>query len=485
MTRFQFIKMRSLLAVTTMFGACLPAISADADGDQVFVSKKMESFFESYCYNCHDSETEKGDFNLEDLTRGIANATDAAHWQDVLDQMNAGEMPPKKKKQPSKGELAAAIGSLTETLHKAQTVLKDSGGTIVPRRLNRREYVATIKDLMGIRVNPKTLPDDASGRFDTIGQNQSLNAMQLDKLFASQEFPIPDTKILRVNTTIQPGHSGAPIFSDRGRVVAIADGGLLDGWRGVNWSIPAYYYLPALAESRDPIPDASSGLNELFSQKTAIRTDAVSVGPAKDRDFQNLTLVRSLTLDDLDAIVPEDDFYADLFPAILEYAKDLTPSPRLSFDIYEDAVTGATLGIPGGVKLSWNDDLGVAEAIADKGAVRMFVGVVQAESHSEAKDRSAREFVARAGWLADWDQDPSQFTYDFVYDDETANFAGFFNGTDRATGEQVSLQLDIDVNGSNVLAWAVYAHETTSDEGSVKMMMMQLAGEKLSDYALK
>jgi hypothetical protein len=162
----------------------LAAGSAPADGQQVFVSAGIESFFSSYCYNCHDSETQKGDLNLEDLSRKITTSTDAAHWQDVLDQMNAGEMPPKKKKQPSTDELANAIATITESLFAAQDMLKDSGGRIVPRRLNRREYVATIKDLTGIRVNSKTLPDDASGRFDTIGQNQSLNAMQLDKLFA-------------------------------------------------------------------------------------------------------------------------------------------------------------------------------------------------------------------------------------------------------------------------------------------------------------
>jgi hypothetical protein len=49
--------------------------------------------------------------------------------------------------------------------------------------LNKREYITTIKDLMGIRINGEKLPDDPSGRFDTIGQNQSLTAMQLETYF--------------------------------------------------------------------------------------------------------------------------------------------------------------------------------------------------------------------------------------------------------------------------------------------------------------
>ncbi|MGB0144204.1 MAG: DUF1587 domain-containing protein, partial [Akkermansiaceae bacterium] len=54
---------------------------------------------------------------------------------------------------------------------------------IALRRLNKREYITTIKDLMGIRINGEKLPDDPSGRFDTIGQNQSLTAMQLETYF--------------------------------------------------------------------------------------------------------------------------------------------------------------------------------------------------------------------------------------------------------------------------------------------------------------
>jgi len=149
----------------------------------VAVPKPIEAFFEAYCYNCHDADTMKGDLNLEGLSRSIANPTDAEHWQDILDQLNAGEMPPKNKKQPTAEDLAAAVGDLTESLQAAQELFKDSGGTIALRRLNKREYVATIKDLMGIRLLEHELPDDASGRFDTIGQDQSLSSMQLKRYF--------------------------------------------------------------------------------------------------------------------------------------------------------------------------------------------------------------------------------------------------------------------------------------------------------------
>ena len=150
---------------------------------QVLLPKSIEPFFENYCFDCHDADTAEADLDLESLTRSIVNVADAENWQDILDQLNSGEMPPKKKTQPGKEELAKVVGDLTESLQSAQKMLRDSGGEIALRRLNRREYETTIKDLMGIRINGEKLPDDPSGRFDTIGQNQSLTAMQLDTYF--------------------------------------------------------------------------------------------------------------------------------------------------------------------------------------------------------------------------------------------------------------------------------------------------------------
>ena len=139
-----------LLSFFTFLGIAYLALA------DLTIPNSVEPFFEKYCYNCHDADTEKGDFNLEDFSRTISNTSDAEHWQNLVDQMNAGEMPPKKKKQPSKAELSAAIGDLTEILFKAQEVLKDSGGQAALRKLNRREYEATVKRLTGLRLSLKS-----------------------------------------------------------------------------------------------------------------------------------------------------------------------------------------------------------------------------------------------------------------------------------------------------------------------------------------
>ena len=172
--------MRSLFH-TLLAAGILTGQASGADG--VPIPKSIETFLETHCYDCHDEATSKADLNLEGLTRSIGNSTDALHWQDILDQLNAGEMPPKKKPRPPKDELAGVVGDLTEALQSAQKMLKDSGGEIALRRINRREYEATVRELMGIRIMAEGLPDDPSGRFDTIGRNQSLTAINLENYF--------------------------------------------------------------------------------------------------------------------------------------------------------------------------------------------------------------------------------------------------------------------------------------------------------------
>ena len=50
------------------------------------------------------------------------------------------------------------------------------------RRLNRREYVNTLKDLLGVEINVSELPSDTGpGGFDTVGSNLFMSANQIEQ----------------------------------------------------------------------------------------------------------------------------------------------------------------------------------------------------------------------------------------------------------------------------------------------------------------
>lgn len=45
-------------------------------------------------------------------------------------------------------------------------------------------------------------------------------------------------KVLNLQGNVLPGHSGAPILDAQGRVVAVANGGLKEGFAGISWAVP-------------------------------------------------------------------------------------------------------------------------------------------------------------------------------------------------------------------------------------------------------
>ncbi len=79
-------------------------------------------------------------------------------------------------------------------------------------------------------------------------------------------FPALDGEILNLEGSLQPGHSGAPILREDGRLVGVGDGGLARGAAALSWAIPAAR-LASLAASREKPPTRS----ELSGGKVAIR----------------------------------------------------------------------------------------------------------------------------------------------------------------------------------------------------------------------
>ena len=137
----------------------LSGFAAAADME-VELPARHSALIESYCLDCHDAETQKGKVNLEALSFKVTTIEQAELWQKVLNAMNAGEMPPEKKRQPKNAEKADFLDDLAQTMVLARKKLSDSGGKITMRRLNRREYRNTIEYLTGVNLDVSSLPSD-------------------------------------------------------------------------------------------------------------------------------------------------------------------------------------------------------------------------------------------------------------------------------------------------------------------------------------
>lgn len=176
-------RFRNPLVVLTL-GTCVFLCQRPTTAQPPFatIPAKHHAFFQNYCLDCHDTVSAEGQVNLEDLSFGLETVETAEMWQKILGVINAGEMPPEDSAQPVADEKASFLKDLSEQLVTARRILSDAGGVITMRRLNRREYANTIRDLLGVEANVGDLPDDVNaGGFDTAGDSLFLSSDQLEK----------------------------------------------------------------------------------------------------------------------------------------------------------------------------------------------------------------------------------------------------------------------------------------------------------------
>jgi mono/diheme cytochrome c family protein len=144
--------------------------------------EKHRALFKEHCISCHGPEKQKGKFRVDDLPFAITNVETAEKWQKVLNQMNSGEMPPEDEKQPASAAKADFLDDLANIMVAARRSLGDQNGVITMRRLNRREYKNTLRELLGVEINVAELPPDGgSGAFDTVGSNLFMSANQIEQ----------------------------------------------------------------------------------------------------------------------------------------------------------------------------------------------------------------------------------------------------------------------------------------------------------------
>ena len=142
-------------------------------------------FLQQHCADCHDADEKKGGLDLTALKADFANADNFAKWVKVLDRVESGEMPPKKKARPPAAESAAFLGSLTKELTDAEgRAIKAGGGRTPVRRMNRAEYENALRDLLALpllRVK-ELLPEDGQQfGFDKVAGALDISHVQMTK----------------------------------------------------------------------------------------------------------------------------------------------------------------------------------------------------------------------------------------------------------------------------------------------------------------
>ena len=92
--------------------------------ENVDLKSQVLPFIDKYCIDCHDSDTEKGGINLENL--GPVENSNFVLWKSIWEQVALKEMPPRKSKTQPDNLLRLKISNWITG--KFDLHLKDKGG---------------------------------------------------------------------------------------------------------------------------------------------------------------------------------------------------------------------------------------------------------------------------------------------------------------------------------------------------------------------
>src|SRR6516162_4303088 len=166
----QFISVSALLV--------LIATSAMAQGAQ---ADQHRSMLNTYCVTCHNPRLKTGGLALD----GVA-WDDAQVWEKALRKLRGHQMPPPGSPQPPQKDVDSFVAWMENALDSAAADGHAKGpkaGYVPVQRLNRTEYAASVKALVGVDVNPKeVLPQDIQVEgFDNIAAALSVSPAFLDQ----------------------------------------------------------------------------------------------------------------------------------------------------------------------------------------------------------------------------------------------------------------------------------------------------------------
>jgi hypothetical protein len=167
-----------------------PSTSADDPGDvadalDVRFRESVRPFLETYCLRCHGADKPKGDMDLSVFASVEAVAKDLPRWALVLEQLEAGSMPPAKAvPRPGAEDREGVIAWLAAVRKREATRNAGDPGPVPVRRLSNAEYDNTVRDLTGVDLRPtREFPVDPANEagFDNSAESLSMSPALVKK----------------------------------------------------------------------------------------------------------------------------------------------------------------------------------------------------------------------------------------------------------------------------------------------------------------
>jgi hypothetical protein len=140
-----------------------PTRAQEPKGKAEEYAPAIQPLVKKYCLGCHSTKLKRGSLDLERFAAPDDVRKDLKVWQGVIEQLEAGEMPPKEKPQPSADEKKQLLAWARGFLDAEAKARAGDPGHVPLRRLSNAEYNYTIRDLLGVDLQPaREFPADGA-----------------------------------------------------------------------------------------------------------------------------------------------------------------------------------------------------------------------------------------------------------------------------------------------------------------------------------
>jgi Protein of unknown function (DUF1592)/Protein of unknown function (DUF1588)/Protein of unknown function (DUF1587)/Protein of unknown function (DUF1585)/Protein of unknown function (DUF1595)/Planctomycete cytochrome C len=151
--------------------------------------EKVARFLDSHCIKCHSEGNDEAGINFEAFSNHQQALQAGKLWLRVRDVIEGGTMPPATEARPAQDHLTSVVDWIESDFLGSMCGAEQATHAPMARRLNRREYNNTVRDLLYIEIDlAKDFPaDEISFGFDNVATALSISPIHVEHYLAAAE----------------------------------------------------------------------------------------------------------------------------------------------------------------------------------------------------------------------------------------------------------------------------------------------------------
>ena len=182
----------------------LSEAKTEKGGTHLEETPTIAAFFKAHCTKCHNAEKKKGGINFLELTD--FRLENAKHWQEALENLQRGDMPPDESIQPNVDNRSRFVSQVQEQLDR---VFADSDERDFRfSRLTNTQIAWSLQDLLQIdRDFSGDLIEDPAGKHgESLQSELELTAGHMEVYLSALQSAIESgsTRLEQPTETVRP-----------------------------------------------------------------------------------------------------------------------------------------------------------------------------------------------------------------------------------------------------------------------------------------